>query len=234
MILAGGLGTRLRPYTFFLPKPMLPVGGKPILERIISWLAKNDVDRVVVSTGYRGTDIEDYFGDGSALGVKVGYARADEPLGIAGQLKNAEKKLTGRFVCLYGDAILDFDLRALIRFHETKLALLTMALMTHRVEERYGVIDLERDGRIRDWREKPVTENQVNVGCYVMEKRYLKYIPESVYDMKEAFDAAMGAGERLYGLPVKGTFLDIGDKAAYREADRLYSSVRDPGGKRGG
>lgn len=224
VLLAGGLGTRLRPYTFFLPKPMLPVGDTPILERIIAWLAKEGLREVVVSTGYLGSAVEQYFGNGSSLGVKIEYARAEGPLGIAGQLKSAERYLGRTFVCLYGDAILDFDLRRLLAFHREKGAILTMALMTHRVEEKYGVIDLEGDGRIRDWREKPVLENRVNIGCYVMDRRYLAYIPHgSTYGMKEAFDAAMKAGEPLYGLTVGGTFIDIGDKQAYREADAVIS-----------
>jgi len=205
---------------------MLPVGHKPILEYIVEWLRDNGISEVVISTGYLGRAIEDHFRDGSEFGVKVEYARASKPLGIAGQLRNAESLLGQRFVCLYGDAILDFDLRRLIKFHEQKKAMLTMALMTHRIQGKYGVIELSRGGEISAWKEKPVIESDINVGCYVMEKSYLNYIPaSSTYGMKEAFDEAMKRHEPLFGLKVEGTFRDIGDKAAYREADEYYTKL---------
>jgi mannose-1-phosphate guanylyltransferase len=224
VILAGGLGTRLRPYTLFVPKPMLPVGHMPILERILEWLKKNDIDQVVLSTGYLGHMIEDYFKDGAEFGLNIEYASSRKPLGIAGQLRSAQDKLGSRFVCLYGDAILDFDLKKLIKFHEKKQAMLTMALMAYKMQGKYGVIELKGDGRIGQWKEKPVVESDINIGCYVMEKRYLSYIPrDSVYGMKEAFEDAMSKHEALYGLKVSGAFWDIGDKKAYLEADAHYS-----------
>jgi mannose-1-phosphate guanylyltransferase len=203
---------------------MLPVGHRPILEHILEWLKGNGIRDVVLSTGYLGGTIEEHFKDGSDFGLRVEYARSNRPLGIAGQLRNAESKLGQRFVCLYGDAILDFDLRKLLSFHAEKSAMLTMALMEHRVPSKYGVIDLQRDGSIKQWREKPVFVSDINVGCYVMDKTFMRYIPAgSTYGMKEAFEAAMGNHEALYGLKVEGTFRDIGDRAAYREADDYYS-----------
>ena len=218
------MGTRLRPYTLRTPKPMLPVGGRPILERIIVWLRENGVTEVVISTGYLGKKIERYFRDGARLGVRIEYATAEKPLGIAGQLRNASPKLPDRFVCLYGDAILDFDLEPLLQLHAREGALLTMALLKERIKSRYGVIDLGPDGRVSSWREKPVFENDINVGCYVMQKRYLRYIPRAEEaDMKETFDAAMAAREPIFGLRVGGEFWDIGDKEAYRAADAHFT-----------
>ena len=108
------MGTRLRPYTLFLPKPLLPVGPKPIMEHILDWLKANDVRDVVIATGYLGRMIEQYFEDGRDFGMRIEYARSDRPLGHAGQLKSAEGLLPERFVCLYGDAILDFNLKRLL------------------------------------------------------------------------------------------------------------------------
>jgi mannose-1-phosphate guanylyltransferase len=205
---------------------MLPVGHRPILEHIVEWLKGSGITDIVISTGYLGRAIEDYFGDGSDFGVKVEYARARNPLGIAGQLRNAESKLGERFVCLYGDAILDFDLRKLLEFHAQKRAMLTMALMREKIQSKYGVIELKEDGAIRRWNEKPVIENDINIGCYVMQKTYLGYIPAGLtYGMKEAFEAALKNRELLFGLKVEGTFRDIGDRAAYREADDYYSNL---------
>ena len=205
---------------------MLPVGHRPILEHIVEWLKRNGFSEIVVSTGYLGRAIEEHFRDGTEFGVRIEYARSTKPLGIAGQLRNAESHLGARFVCLYGDAILDFDLKKLVEFHERKDAMVTMALMVQRTQGKYGVVDLARGGAISAWREKPVIESDINVGCYVMEKSFLHYIPAgSTYGMKEAFEGAMKKHERIFGLKVAGTFRDIGDRAAYKEADEYYSKL---------
>jgi mannose-1-phosphate guanylyltransferase len=202
---------------------MLPVGSKPILEHIVDWLKGNDLTEIVIATGYLGRMIEDYFRDGRDFGVSIEYARSDRPLGHAGQLKSAQPLLGKTFVCLYGDAILDFDLRKLLAFHRERHALVTMAIMEYQTQMKYGVIETERDGRVRLWKEKPIVKGNINVGCYAMEKRFLDYIPEGkVYGMKEAFDEALKEKEAAYALLVKGTFTDIGDRKAYREADSLY------------
>lgn len=223
VILAGGLGTRLRPFTLLLPKPMLPVGPKPILEHIIEWVKASGVKNIVVSTGYLGRMIEEYFRDGSELGVSIEYARSNRPLGIGGQLRAVNKRVDGRFLCLYGDAILDFKLQPLLEFHLRKKALVTMGLMKYETQLKYGLIDVDKSGRIASWREKPVIGGDINIGCYIMEKRFLKYIPEGkIYGMKEAMEAAMKAGETVCAMSVKGKFFDIGDRKSYMEANELF------------
>lgn len=223
MILAGGLGTRLRPYTLMLPKPMLPVGSRPILEHIVDWLKKVGVEDFVITTGYLGKMIRDYFGDGSELGVRIEYAISSRPLGIAGQLKTAESKVRGTFLCLYGDAILDFDPRKLLRFHAQKKATATMTLMKYSTEMKYGFMETAKDGRLLEWREKPTISGHINVGCYAMEKKFLSYIPKAkMFGMKEAFEGAVAAGERVFCYRADGEFIDIGDRRSYREANELY------------
>jgi mannose-1-phosphate guanylyltransferase len=223
VILCGGLGTRLRPYTLFLPKPMLPVGPKPILEHILDWLKANGITDVVIAIGYLGRYIEQYFGGGGDFGMRIEYARSDKPLGHAGQLKSAEKLLPETFLCLYGDAILDFDLKKLLEFHAKKRAFVTMAIMKFDTQMKYGVISTNAQGRISKWKEKPVLSSDINVGCYVVEKRFLGYIPGGeVYGMKEAFKSAMKDDKPVYALKVKGEFTDIGDIAAHKEADKAY------------
>ncbi len=223
VVLAGGLGTRLRPYTLFVPKPMLAVGPKPILEHIVDWLKANGVNEVVIATGYLGRMIEQYFGDGRDFGVSIEYARSARPLGHAGQLKSAQNLLPETFVCLYGDAILDFDLKKLVEFHMNKKAFVTMALMRYETKMKYGVISTRPEGRILRWDEKPVIAKDINIGCYVIEKTFLDYIPEGqVYGMKEAFKSAMDDGKAVYALRVKGEFTDIGDIEAHKAADSAY------------
>jgi mannose-1-phosphate guanylyltransferase len=231
VILAGGLGTRLRPYTFLLPKPMLPVGPKPIMEHILEWLKAAGITDIVVSTGYLGKMLQEYFGDGSEWGVKITYATSPHPLGTAGQLKAAEGKIRGRFVCVYGDALLDFDLKKAMDYHQSKKATATMVLMNYSTELKYGFMETDRDGKLTEWKEKPKISGYINVGCYVMEKGFLKYIPAArVYEMNDAFREAMADGAALYAIKVQGKFLDIGDRKSYRDANELYTRNMVQGG----
>ena len=202
---------------------MLPVGPKPILEHILEWLKASGITDVVVSTGYLGKMVQEYFGNGSEWGTSVAYASSPHPLGTAGQLKAAESKIRGRFVCVYGDALLDFDLRKALAYHEKKDATATMVLMKYSTELKYGFIEADKEGRLKAWKEKPKVSGLINVGCYVMEKKFLDYIPPGrMYGMKETFDVAKSAGARLYAMEVEGTFVDIGDRESYKEANDQY------------
>ncbi len=224
VVLAGGLGTRLRPYTFLLPKPMLPVGPKPIMEHILDWLKKWGVDDVVVSTGYLGKMLQEYFGSGEDWGMNIAYATSPRPLGTAGQLKAAESKIKGRFVCVYGDQLLDFDLKEALEFHLRKKATATMVLMKYSTELKYGFMETDKEGRLTEWKEKPTISGYINVGCYIMEKSFLRFItPGRVYEMNDAFKEAKAAGARLYAVKVDGTFKDIGDRKSFRDANEIYT-----------
>ena len=144
VILAGGLGTRLQPYTFFIPKPMLPLGNKPLLEHIIEWLKNaGDIGNIVICVSYLHRTIEDYFEDGNRFGVKIEYARSERPLATAGQLKTAEKLLEDdSFVCVYGDSVYEFNLRKMIRQHKDSKAFVTMALLQYYTKLNYGFINI--------------------------------------------------------------------------------------------
>jgi len=216
------MGTRLRPYTFLVPKPMLPVGPKPILEHILEWLKQNGITDVIVSVGYLGKMIQDHFRNGREWGMRIEYIAAP-PLGTAGQLKAAEGKIRGRFVCLYGDALLEMSLREVIDFHAKHKALATMALMKYSTELKYGFMDTDKQGLLTGWREKPTVSGYINVGCFVMEKRFLDYIPRGkMFGMDQAWGKAMNSGAKVYGVRVEGRFTDIGDRKAYREANDEY------------
>jgi mannose-1-phosphate guanylyltransferase len=203
---------------------MLPVGPKPIMEHILDWLKEAGIKEVVVSTGYLSKMLQDYFGDGSEQGVSIEYATSPHPMGTAGQLKAAESKIHGRFVCVYGDALLDFDLAKAIDFHIKKKSTATMALMKYSSEMKYGFMETDKDGRLTKWKEKPKISGYINVGCYVMERSFLKFIPPGkIYEMNDAFKEAMAGGASLYAIRVGGRFLDIGDRKSYREANELYT-----------
>ena len=202
---------------------MLPVGPRPILEHIILWLKKNGITDIIITTGYLGKTIQEYFGTGKDWGVKIKYAASPHPLCIAGQLKSAEGKLLGKFVCLYGEAILEMELSRLVRFHSAHSALATVALMKYSTNLKYGFLETDTNGLITEWREKPAISGYINVGCYVMEKAFLRYIPPNqMYGMREAFEEAMKHG-KVYGVKVGGKFTDIGDTKSYREANDEFT-----------
>jgi mannose-1-phosphate guanylyltransferase len=202
---------------------MLPVGPSPILEHIMGWLKKNGIKDIIITTGYLGKTIQEYFGSGKDWGVKIQYAASPHPLGIAGQLKSAESKIRGRFVCVYGDAILEMDLNKVVKFHSARRALATIALMKYSTNLKYGFLETDGEGLITEWREKPVISGYINVGCYVMEKGFLKFIPPNqMYGMREAFEEAMKHG-KVYGLRIAGHFTDIGDTKSYREANDEFT-----------
>ena len=183
VILAGGLGTRLQPYTFFIPKPMLPLGNKPLLEYLVEWVKQlKSIDEVIICVSYLHRTIEDYFEDGGRFGIKISYAHSERPLATAGQLKTAEKMLKDRFLCLYGDSVYDFDLAKMVQEHEESKAFLSMALMKYKTKMKYGFIDTDEEANIvTSWREKPEVEGLINIGCYIMEKEFLGMIPQIKY-----------------------------------------------------
>lgn len=223
VILAGGLGTRLRPYTFFVPKPMLPLGERPLLEHILLLLKAQGFTDVVITVSYLRKVIEDYFGNGREIGLNIQYARSNRPMGTAGQLRTAERFIDDSFLLLYGDSLVDTDFRSFVEYHKRKGGIATILLMPYREMLKYGFIDSDEEGRLLQWREKPAVEGWINVGCYVMEKKFLDYIPaETMYGMDEAFREAMKKGEVVYTYKAEGDFIDIGDKKSYQAAYEKY------------
>ena len=224
VILAGGLGTRLQPYTTFLPKAMLPLGEKPLLEHLMEWIKKNNVDSVVLCVSYLRKIIEDYFEDGSRFGVKIEYAVANRPLATAGQLKTAEDFIDDTFICVYGDSIFDFNLKSMIEYHKRKKSFVTMALYEYKTKLHYGFIETDRNSKVTAWKEKPEISGNINIGCYVMEPRVLKLIPANKpYGMDDVIKSAIGRKNKVSGFLIKKGFIDIGDKTSYRRAHQYYT-----------
>ncbi|MEM1994108.1 MAG: nucleotidyltransferase family protein [Nitrososphaerales archaeon] len=223
VILAAGLGTRLRPYTLFLPKPMLPLGERPVLEYVLDWLKKFGFTDIYMCVGYLRRTIEEYFKDGSEFSVKINYIRTSRPMGTAGQLKSAAPFIDEAFLCVYGDTIFDFNLQDLVNKHKEKKADATIALKQYKVALKYGLIDVDADCFVKNWREKPEFGGLINIGCYFMEPKVFNYIPEGVvYSMDLAFQNMIKSGARIYGYVVEDGFIDIGDKKSYALAYRKY------------
>ena len=223
VILAGGLGTRLQPYTTFLPKAMLPLGEKPLLEHLIEWIKKSGIDSFVLCVSYLRKTIEDYFEDESRFGIKIEYAVANRPLATAGQLKTAEEFIDDTFVCVYGDSIFEFNLRNMVDNHFRKKSFVTMGLFEYKTKMQYGFIDTDKNNRVKAWREKPEVKGNVNIGCYVMEPRVFKLIPPNrPYGMDDVIRGAIAKKYKVGGFVIKKGFIDIGDKISYRRAYQHY------------
>ena len=225
IILAGGLGTRLQPYTFFIPKPMLPLGNKPLLEHIIEWLKNDDnnIDHIIICVSYLHRTIEDYFEDGSRLGIKIEYARSDRPLATAGQLLTAKKYIDDTFVCVYGDSIYEFSLREMINEHDRLDAFISMALLSYKTRLKYGFIDINGNNKVTTWNEKPEIKGLINIGCYVMEPEFIDLIPASnAYGMDDAVRKALDMKKLVNGFKIESGFIDIGDKKSYLQTYKKY------------
>ena len=223
VILAGGLVTRLRPLTNSKPKPMLPIGEKPILEHLVEWTKKGGIKSIVLCVSYLRKSIEDYFEDGKKFGVTIEYAISKKPLATAGQLKTAEEFIDDDFVCMYGDSIFNFSLRNMIKQHLMKKSFVTMGLNEFKTNLPYGVIESSKNGRVISWNEKPEIKANVNMGCYVMNSDIFNLIPKNKpYGMDDVIKNAMKKKQRVNSFITKKGFTDIGNKESYKQACDEY------------
>ncbi len=224
VIMAGGEGTRLRPQTSNLPKPMLPLVGRPMMEHIVSLLRRHGITDIVVTVAFLPNAIRSYFGDGSELGVSMVYATEESPLGTAGSVRNAREQLTERFLVISGDVLTDIDLTSVIAFHEKNEALATIALCSVENPLEFGIVITREDGTIERFLEKPgwgqVFSDTINTGIYVLEPEIFDRIPEgrSVDFSGEVFPAVLESGQALYGYVADGYWEDVGTTAAYLKA----------------
>ena len=224
VIMAGGEGTRLRPQTSNLPKPMLPLVGRPMMEHIVSLLRRHGITDIVVTVAFLPNVIRSYFGDGSELGVRMVYATEESPLGTAGSVRNARDELTERFLVISGDVLTDIDLTSVIEFHEKNQALATIALCAVENPLEFGIVITREDGSIERFLEKPgwgqVFSDTINTGIYVLEPEIFDRIPEgrAVDFSGEVFPAVLEAGQPLYGCVADGYWEDVGTTAAYLKA----------------
>ncbi len=222
--MAGGEGTRLRPQTSNLPKPMLPLVGRPMMEHIVALLQRHGITDIVVTVAFLPNAIRSYFGNGRELGVRMVYAIEETPLGTAGSVGNAKDELTERFLVISGDVLTDIDLSEVIEFHEKNQALATIALSAVENPLEFGIVITREDGSIERFLEKPgwgqVFSDTINTGIYVLEPEIFERIPEgrAVDFSSEVFPAALEAGEALYGYVADGYWEDVGTTAAYLKA----------------
>jgi mannose-1-phosphate guanylyltransferase len=224
MILAAGEGTRLRPLTKMIPKPMLPVGGKPLLEHTICWLRSYGIKQVAVNLHHAPWLTQAYLGDGSAWGVRITYSLEDKLLGTAGAVKKLQNYFDDAFVVVYGDVLTNMDLTALVSFHRAKGGWMTIALYQVENPSACGLVKLDGEGKILRFVEKPSPEHVftdlASTGVFVMEARVLDHIPsDTFYDFgHHLFPDLLAKGIPLYGYPIDAYLVDIGTMEKYREA----------------
>ncbi|HEY8192324.1 MAG TPA: nucleotidyltransferase family protein, partial [Gaiellaceae bacterium] len=182
VVMAGGEGTRLRPLTSNQPKPMVPIVGKPCMEHILELLRDHGLEQVIVTLAFLPQAIRGYFGTGETLGMEIEYSVEETPLGTAGSVRLASDRLDETFLVISGDALCDFDLSALIRFHQEKGAAATIGLKSVENPLEFGIVVTDEDGRIERFLEKPswsqVFSDTINTGVYVLEPEVLRHIPE--------------------------------------------------------
>jgi mannose-1-phosphate guanylyltransferase/phosphomannomutase len=234
VVMAGGEGTRLRPMTSSMPKPLLPVVNRPIMEHVLRLVKRHGMNEAVVTVQFLASMVRNYFDDGEELGMSLTYATEETPLGTAGSVKNAEEALRDeRFLVISGDALTDFDLTSLIDFHKEKGALVTVCLARVPDPLEFGITIVDDEGRVERFLEKPtwgqVFSDTVNTGIYVMEPEIFDYVPagESVDWSGDVFPRLLAEGEPIYGYVAEGYWEDVGTHESYlkAQADVLTGKV---------
>lgn len=225
LIMAGGKGTRLRPLTEETPKPMLPLGGRPLMEIMIEQLRSAGVRRVNVSTHHNRNKFSRYFGDGRDFGVEISYVEEDQPLGTAGALRLMEPRRDTLLV-INGDILTQVDFRAMLAYHREHSADLTVAVRRNTFEVSYGVV--ESDGpRVQRVTEKPVLEFFVNAGIYLIEPAAYDFVPSSLqFDMTDLIRRLVDGGRVVVSFPIHEYWLDIGRHADYQRAQKDIDAWR--------
>lgn len=219
IIMAGGKGTRLMPLTNSIPKPMVNIIDKPVLEYVINLCKNHGITEIGITLGYLPDAIVDYFGDGKKFGVNITYFFEDEPLGTAGGVKNAEGYLGEDFIVLSGDAYSEIDLTRAIEFHKQKESLFTIIATPHPNPVGYGIIELDFENRIKKFVEKPQVTypSLINTGIYVMKKTVLNFIPDGFYDFGK--DLLPRLTDVAYAIVDYNYWSDIGTLASYYQTN---------------
>lgn len=217
VVMAGGYGTRLRPLTEELPKPMLPVGGRPLLELIIERLREAGIQRVNLTTHYKGELIARHFGDGRDFGVEIRYVEEGRPLGTAGSLSLLDAS-NEPLLIINGDILTQVDFRAMLDFHQEHQADMTVAVRQYEFRVPYGVI--ETDGAmITNISEKPIVQHFINAGIYLLNPEVRQYIPNGQsYDMPDLITQLLAEGYQVVSFPIREYWLDIGQIEDYQKA----------------
>lgn len=219
ILMAGGVGSRLKPLTDNCPKPLLKVGGQPILETIIRRLTDHGLSKIFLSVNYKKQMIKDYFGDGKKFGVSVGYLEEDTPLGTAGALSLIENQFELPIIVMNGDVLTNVNFDHLLAFHEENEAAATMCVREFEYQVPYGVVNV-KGHEIIDIVEKPIEKCLVNAGIYVLSPKVLQMIPkDEFFDMPSLFDLVREKKMKTTAFPIREYWTDIGQHEDFTKAE---------------
>jgi NDP-mannose synthase len=226
VVLAGGKGTRLAPYTKILPKPLMPIGDMPILEILLRQMKQAGIDEVVLTVGHLAELMQAFFQDGRRLGMNICYSFEDQPLGTAGPLSLIDG-LDDTFMVTNGDVLTALDFQELIRYHRSSGAIATIASHCRKVRIDFGVIQTGPENQITGYIEKPTYDYMVSMGVYVFEPRILSYIPHNQYlDFPNLVLKMIAAGEKVASFPFDGYWMDLGRVSDYEQAIQDFEIMR--------
>ncbi len=229
IILAGGVGRQLRPYTYEVPKSLLPVKGKPILEYIIQELKENYINEIILSTGYLGNKIQEYFGDGKKFGVHITYAEEKDPLQTGGAIAQVKKYVEGGpFLVIHGDIVTSLQFRDLIEFHQKEKSVVTAALTTVDKPIEFGQLALHGTKLVRFYQHtnnEEVKSNLVNCGIYVCEPTIFNYFPKNknTFLFEDVIDGLISQ-KQVTGFVFEGQWFDVGNPKNYEQAIKHFNT----------
>lgn len=226
VILAGGKGTRLAPYTKILPKPLMPIGDMPILEILLRQMRRYDVTEAIITVGHLAELLNAFFQKGERLGIKIGYSYEDQPLGTAGPI-SLIKGLDDTFIVSNGDVLTTLNFKELVDYHRSKGAIATIAAHERNVKVDLGVIETNSNYEITGYIEKPTYNLYVSMGIYVFEPRILDYIKYNEYlDLPNLILRLIKAGEKVASFPYAGYWMDLGRVDDYEQAISNFEELK--------
>ena len=219
-VLCGGEGTRLRPYTYSTPKPMLKLGKKPILQYVIENLRMGGFTDLVLTVGYKKESIMEYFGDGSKFGVKIEYAAEEQPKHTAGSIIDYKSKAKDSFLVVMGDHLTDINLKDMMASHKKSGALATIALTKQDMQLEYGVVEV-KEGDVIEFSEKPVYEFFINTGIYAFEPEIFNYIKEKEDFAKHVFPRLLAGKKKIHAHFFEEYWVDVGRVSDYQRLNEF-------------
>ncbi|EPR37111.1 Nucleotidyl transferase [Desulfovibrio sp. X2] len=228
IIMAGGKGTRLAPYTAVLPKPLMPLGDMPILELILRQLKHSGVTEVILAVNHLSHIIRAFFDDGQRLGMRISYSYEDHPLGTAGPLGAAIDELSEHFLLLNGDLLCNLDFGHFVASHLEHGAQASIATYVREIRSDFGVLSIDGERNLVGYSEKPVYRHEVSMGLYVLSREAVRghVRPNEYLDMPDLIKLMIEAGQRVYAYEASGLWLDIGRPDDYAKAQDLFAAQR--------
>jgi len=227
VILAGGKGTRLAPYTKILPKPLVPIGDMPILEILLRQMKRAGIDHVILTVGHLAELLQAFFQEGQRFGLKIEYSIENSPLGTAGPLSLIGSQLTDTFLVANGDVLTTLDIRELIAAHCRSGAVATIASHARKVKVDLGVLQFNGSDEVTDYIEKPTYDFCVSMGIYIFEPRVLEYIPYNQYlDFPDLVLKLISAKQKVIGYRYNGYWQDLGRIEDYEQAVQEFETLR--------